>query len=176
MQLAAMASLDVTDASETAIGAVLTQEDDGLDRPIAYASWKLLPMETWYATIERECLAIRCATEHFRYYLMGREFKLMTDHAPLKWLSTAKTDNARITSKELQFTLVILQGWHNKSSNCHESSGPFLSGEKSEVQTEPAREKQGSMGPCWEARDCMIFWLKMPFENIQFCCFGVLKG
>ncbi|KYO42214.1 hypothetical protein Y1Q_0002831 [Alligator mississippiensis] len=104
MQLAAMASLDVTDASETAIGAVLTQEDDGLDRPIAYASWKLLPMET---------------------------------------------------CKELQFTLVILQGWHNKSSNCHESSGPFLSGEKSEVQTEPAREKQGSMGPCWEARDCM---------------------
>lgn len=82
------------EASETATGAVLTQEDDELERPIAYASWKLLPAETWYATVDRECLAIHWAVGHFRYYLIGREFKLMTDHAPLKWLSTAKTDHA----------------------------------------------------------------------------------
>ncbi|KYO33515.1 hypothetical protein Y1Q_0008702 [Alligator mississippiensis] len=34
-----------TDASETALGAVLTQEDRGSERPVAYASRKLLPAE-----------------------------------------------------------------------------------------------------------------------------------
>ncbi|KYO43193.1 hypothetical protein Y1Q_0017518 [Alligator mississippiensis] len=86
-----------TDASETAVGAVLTQEEEGIERSIAYASRKLSSAERRYATIERECLAIRWAVDHFRYYLMGREFKLVTDHAPLRWLSTARTDNAQIT-------------------------------------------------------------------------------
>ncbi|KYO44938.1 hypothetical protein Y1Q_0023002 [Alligator mississippiensis] len=86
-----------TDVSETAVGAVLTQEEGGGERPVAYASRKLLLAEKRYATIEHECLAIRWAVDYFRYYLMGREFTLVTDHAPLKWLSTAKSDNARIT-------------------------------------------------------------------------------
>ncbi|XP_059576059.1 uncharacterized protein LOC109281530 isoform X3 [Alligator mississippiensis] len=34
-----------TDASETAVGAVLTQEEKGIERPIAYASRKLTPAE-----------------------------------------------------------------------------------------------------------------------------------
>ncbi|KYO20669.1 hypothetical protein Y1Q_0012557 [Alligator mississippiensis] len=75
----------------------------GGERPVAYASRKLLPAEKRYATIERECLAIRWVVDYFRYYLMGREFTLVTDHAPLKWLSTAKSDNARITQWALAF-------------------------------------------------------------------------
>lgn len=85
-----------TDASKTTVGALLTQEDARVERPVAYTSRKLLPAETWYATIECECLAIHWAVEHFRYYLLGRKFMLVTDHAPLKWLSSTKTDNARI--------------------------------------------------------------------------------
>ncbi|KYO29488.1 hypothetical protein Y1Q_0000163 [Alligator mississippiensis] len=88
---------DTTDASETAVGAVLTQEEEGIEGPVAYASRKLSSAERRYATIERECLAIRWAVDHSWYYLMGQDFKLVTDHAPLWWLSTARTDNARIT-------------------------------------------------------------------------------
>lgn len=91
-----------TDTPEMAIGAVLMQEDDRLERPVAYASQKLLPTETQYATIEWECLVIQWAVEHFQHYLMWREFKLVTDHTPLKWLSTAKTDNTQITRWALQ--------------------------------------------------------------------------
>ncbi|KYO45139.1 hypothetical protein Y1Q_0007428 [Alligator mississippiensis] len=68
---------DKMDASETAVGAVLTQEEGENERPVAYASRKLLPAEKRYATIEHECLAIQWAVDHFRYYLMGREFKLI---------------------------------------------------------------------------------------------------
>ncbi|KYO45814.1 hypothetical protein Y1Q_0021455 [Alligator mississippiensis] len=35
------------DTSEITIDAILTQEDSGLERLIAYASRKLLPAETW---------------------------------------------------------------------------------------------------------------------------------
>lgn len=64
------------------MGTVLTQEDAGIERLVAYTSRKLLPAETQYATIKRECLAIRWAVDHFRYYLIGREFTLVTDHTP----------------------------------------------------------------------------------------------
>ncbi|KYO35342.1 hypothetical protein Y1Q_0007930 [Alligator mississippiensis] len=35
----------MTDASETAVVAILTQEEGDIERPIAYASHKLLPAE-----------------------------------------------------------------------------------------------------------------------------------
>ena len=55
-----------TDVSEYGVGAVLSQEDDaGDEHPIAYFSRKLLPREQKYATIEKECLAIKLACEAF---------------------------------------------------------------------------------------------------------------
>ncbi|XP_068215865.1 uncharacterized protein [Palaemon carinicauda] len=50
-----------TDASSTGLGAVLLQYIDGEPYPVAFASKKLLPPETRYAAIERECLAIKDA-------------------------------------------------------------------------------------------------------------------
>ena len=91
-----------TDASGTGLGAVLAQDFGGEEHPIMYASRKLLKHERNYATIEKECLAIKWAIHHLRYYLWGREFKLVTDHAPLRWLATSKDTNARVTRWFLQ--------------------------------------------------------------------------
>ena len=64
-----------TDASERGLGAVLSQADDqGEEHPIAYASRKLLPRETNYSTIEKECLAIVWALKFFHVYLYGQSF------------------------------------------------------------------------------------------------------
>ena len=55
-----------TDVSEYGLGAVLSQEDDpGDEHPIAYCSYKPLPTEQKYATIEKECLSIILACEAF---------------------------------------------------------------------------------------------------------------
>ncbi len=86
-----------TDASDRGLGAVLTQEIGGEERPLLYISRKLSKRETMYTTIEKECLAIRWAVLTLRYYLLGREFTLCSDHAPLQWLHRMKDTNARIT-------------------------------------------------------------------------------
>ena len=87
------------DASERGVGAVLTQADDhGDEHPVAYFSRKLLPREEKFSTIEeKECLAIKCACQTFRVYILCREFTIQTDHRALEWLNKRKENNARLT-------------------------------------------------------------------------------
>lgn len=86
-----------TDASNTGIGAVLLQGALGDRHPVAYISRKLYPREVRYSTVEKECLAVKWALDTFRYYLLGREFLLETDHRPLQWMDRMRDSNARIT-------------------------------------------------------------------------------
>ena len=73
-----------TDASNTGIGAVLSQNVNGVEKTIAFASRSLNRHERKYATIERECLALMWSIKHFRPYLCGKMFDIITDHNPLK--------------------------------------------------------------------------------------------
>ena len=86
------------DASEKAIGRVLSQEGD----PVIYVSRKLTPAEQKYLNIEREALAIVFVITILKQFLLGRRFTQQTDHEPLKYLfapdeKIPKTASARIT-------------------------------------------------------------------------------
>ena len=80
-----------TDASDKAIGAVLSQDN----HPISFASRTLNEHEINYATIEKELLSIVWATKYFRPYLYGVRFNIKTDHRPLVWLSNLKDPDSR---------------------------------------------------------------------------------
>lgn len=69
-----------TDASDVGIGAVLSQEQEGLERVVAYASRALTKQERKYATTKKELLGMVNFTKYFRHYLSGKEFVLRTDH------------------------------------------------------------------------------------------------
>ena len=85
------------DASAVGLGAVLAQGDHGEERPVLYLSRKLQPRETRYSTVEKEGLAIKWALESLRYYLLGREFDLETDHRALTWIQSMRDHNCRLT-------------------------------------------------------------------------------
>ena len=72
-----------TDASDTAIRAVLEQKIKGNWQPLAFLSKKLKTAEQKYSTYDRELLAIYLGIKHFKYFLEGREFCIFTDHMPL---------------------------------------------------------------------------------------------
>ncbi|KAI3377106.1 hypothetical protein L3Q82_000303 [Scortum barcoo] len=86
-----------TDASNRGIGGVLLQGEGEEKKPVAYISRKLFSRETRYSAVELECLAIKWAIDTFKYYLLGREFNLETDHKALQWLERMKDTNSRIT-------------------------------------------------------------------------------
>jgi len=79
------------------VGAVLSQQNEqGEEDPVAYFSKKLLPREEKYATLEKECLAIKLAIHNFRSYLLGKQFTVQTDHRALEWLHRSKENNHRL--------------------------------------------------------------------------------
>ena len=87
---------ELTDASDSGLGAVLLQEYDGVNMPVMYISRKLNGAETRYSTIERECLALSWATKRLHVYLYGTEFILEIDHQPLAFVNRANIDNDRV--------------------------------------------------------------------------------
>jgi transposase InsO family protein len=84
------------DASNNAVGAMLSQLQDGVDTPIAFASRSLITAETHYPTTEKEALALVFATQQFRHYLHGSRVKLLSDHKPLLGLRTSTKLNVRM--------------------------------------------------------------------------------
>lgn len=112
-----------TDASQTAVGAVLAQEGTLGEQPVAFASRRLAPAETRYSTIERELLGVVWAVEYFRPYLLGRKFRIKTDHKPLVWVEKLKETSARISRwKEIlaayDFEITHTKGVDNVVADC----------------------------------------------------------
>lgn len=46
--------------------------------------------------MEKECLAIKWALDSLRYYLVGKDFVLETDHRALQGLDKMKDSNSRV--------------------------------------------------------------------------------
>ena len=87
------------DASDVGVGAVLLQEDvDGIDHPICYFSKKFNKHQRNYSTIEKECLALILALQHFEIYVdcTCLPVVVLTDHNPLVFLSKMNNKNQRL--------------------------------------------------------------------------------
>ncbi len=104
-----------SDASGYGIGSVLSQDQDGRERVICYASRTLTPAERNYSVIEREALGLIYAIKVFRPHLYGHPFQLITDHNPLKWLRTMRNPRGKFARwvlllEEFQPTIITKPG------------------------------------------------------------------
>lgn len=78
-----------------ACDAVLSQEYNGIQMPVAYASRSFTPGEQNKSTPEQELSAIHWALGYFKPYVYGLKFLVKTDHRPLIYLYTMKNPNSR---------------------------------------------------------------------------------
>lgn len=107
-----------TDASKYACGAVLSQEHDGVQLPISYASRAFTKGESNKSTIEQELTAIHWAIKFFRPYIYGKRFLVRSDHRPLTYLFSLKNPSSKLTRmrldlEEFDFVVQYLSGKEN---------------------------------------------------------------
>ncbi|OWR52012.1 putative orf [Danaus plexippus plexippus] len=83
-----------TDASIQGIGAILKQpQKNGEEKPCAYFSRKLNDSQKRKKAIYLEGLAIKESVKYWQHWLIGKKFKVFSDHKPLEKLNIkARTD------------------------------------------------------------------------------------
>ena len=124
------------DASNVAIGAVLSQKDEkGHDHPIYFASRQLVQAERNYTVTEREALGMIFAVQKFRHYLLGYKFNFHVDHDALKYMINKPQLSGRIARwvlllQEFNFTVQVRPGKNHANAD-------HLSRLSEELGTEP---------------------------------------
>ncbi|SJL18318.1 uncharacterized protein ARMOST_21904 [Armillaria ostoyae] len=84
------------DVSNGAIGAMLSQEQEGRWRPVAFMSKALTATERNYEIYDKELLAIMLVLSEWRHYLMGalEDVEIWTDHQNLQYFPRWVTELA----------------------------------------------------------------------------------
>ncbi|GBG75978.1 hypothetical protein CBR_g21220 [Chara braunii] len=107
-----------TDASQYGIGAVLQQDDGNGYRPVEFMSARIHSEKVATSTYERELYALKQALDHWKHYLLGRHFKVYSDHETLRWLKTQAKMTPKLTRwaaeiDQYDFELKPVKGKYN---------------------------------------------------------------
>lgn len=110
------------DASSYACGAVISQNIDNKDRPIAYISRTFEKGEKNKPIIEKELLAIHFAVMTFEPYIWGKHFTIRTDHKPLVHLYNLKNPSSKLSLirmdlEKFNFTITYIPGKSNVTAD-----------------------------------------------------------
>jgi transposase InsO family protein len=110
-----------TDASQTAIGALLAQRDENNQlRAVSYLGRGTSRQESHWNITELEALSVVYAVREFRVYLSSKPFKVYTDHAALihifnstKIPATNKLTRYALYLSDFQYEIIHVPGPNN---------------------------------------------------------------
>ncbi|GBG89407.1 hypothetical protein CBR_g49197, partial [Chara braunii] len=91
-----------TDASQYGVGAVLQQDDGNGLQPIEYMSKKIKTKKLQDSTYEKELYALVSTVKHWKHFLLGRHFKIFSDHSTLQWMKSQGEPNDKL-ARYIQF-------------------------------------------------------------------------
>ena len=102
------------DASYLGLGASIEQDHRGNWKTVAFASRFLNIAELKYSTNELELLGLVWSLDHFKNYLLGKQFSILADHKALKralkddkYTKTAQSRLTRWADKLLPFDFTV---------------------------------------------------------------------
>ena len=166
-----------TDASNTALGAVLTQTFDDGEKVICYLSRSLTRQETKLTVTEKECLAVIWSVEKLRHYLEGAHFKVITDHHSLLWLHNLKDPQGRLARWALRLQPYDFELIHRKGRD--HVVPDFLSRSLPEpIDCIAALEENQSVFNCSDTCDKWYKEMlrKVEEQPVKFPCWRVENG
>ena len=79
----------------TLVQELVQDDNNGVEHPVCYFSRKFNKHQKNYSTIEKECLALILAIQHFEVYLTSAVTPIVvfSDHNPLSFLHKLKHKN-----------------------------------------------------------------------------------
>lgn len=113
-----------TDASTEGLGAILKQiQQNNEEKTVAYFSRKLTPYQKKKKAIYLECLAIREAIKHWKYWLLGKCFTIFTDHKPLENFNVKVRPDEELGNllnqiSQFDFSITYRPGQFNSEADC----------------------------------------------------------
>ncbi|KAI5734849.1 hypothetical protein M8J77_011199 [Diaphorina citri] len=101
------------DASAYGISAVLLQHDEnGNEKPVAFASRRLNKAEENYSQVDKEALSIIFGVKKFDQHLWGQKFKIRSDCKALVSIFGSKHGFPQMAASRLQRYAVFLSGYN----------------------------------------------------------------
>ncbi|CAM9999853.1 unnamed protein product, partial [Choristocarpus tenellus] len=85
------------DVSNVGTGAFLAHKNEDHFDIIAYHSALLSPSQHKYSATQKECLAVILTIQHWRPYIWGKHFTVITDHSALRRLHTMQSTSNLLT-------------------------------------------------------------------------------
>jgi hypothetical protein len=150
-----------TDASKVGLGGELSQEDaQGQLHPVAYFGRALTKRERSYPTYDREVMVMRGTLKHFRYYLLGAQVVMRTDHKPLLKILEQKDPFGRRATlmrdiAEFERRIEFILGQDNHMADALSRIGWNVKWEERDEDTSKVATIGGSqdeIGPCKDVR------------------------
>ncbi|GBG63737.1 hypothetical protein CBR_g39280 [Chara braunii] len=81
---------------------VLQQDDGNGLRPVEFMSKKIKTQKLQDSTYKKEFYALVCALKHWKHFLLGRHFKIFSDHSTLQWMKSQGELNDKL-ARYIQF-------------------------------------------------------------------------
>lgn len=122
-----------TDASDSAVGSVLTERRGDSEKVIAYDSKVLSKQQRRWPTYDKELWAIVHAVRRFNQYTVGAAFEVVTDHKPLAGVpksinverdGTGRRGRWAIELSSYQFRVIVRPGQDHGNADAMSRQGP----------------------------------------------------
>ena len=131
--------------NNNAVGAVLSQVQDGQERVICYGGKKLSKSQRNYGATKGELAGLIYFLRHWRYYLQHRHFIVRTDHQPLQHLHNLEPQEAMVhrwldTLASFDFTIKYRKGTSHGNADAM-SRAPHLE-DCNEERPAPATDEE----------------------------------